>query len=93
MAAKALNMIDALLRTLCYKRAKGELEISIGVIRHYLALQNLVQFYIEGQQGLIPELAYLPIKAYFETGLPGFNPQPLVIRRSGMQRCSTSMVI
>jgi len=72
---KALNMIDALLRTLCYKRAKGELEISIGVIRHYLALQNLVQFYIEGQQGLIPELAYLPIKAYFETGLPGFNPQ------------------
>lgn len=72
---KALNMIDALLRTLCYKRAKGEIEISIGVIRHYLALQNLVQFYIEGQQGLIPELAYLPIKAYFETGLPGFNPQ------------------
>lgn len=72
---KALNMIDALLRILCYKRAKGELEISIGVIRHYLALQNLVQFYIEGQQGHIPELAYLPIKAYFETGLPGFNPQ------------------
>lgn len=72
---KALNMIDALLRTLCYKRAKGELEISIGVIRHYLALQNLVQFYIEGRKGLIPELAYLPIKAYFETGLPGFNPQ------------------
>lgn len=71
---KALNMIDALLRTLCYKRAKGELDISIGVIRHYLALQNLVQLYIEGQQGLIPELAYLPIKAYFETGLPGFNP-------------------
>ncbi|MFC6478641.1 TraM recognition domain-containing protein [Pseudomonas asuensis] len=71
---KALNMIDALLRTLCYKRAKGELDISIGVIRHYLALQNLVQFYIEGREGRIPELAYLPIKAYFETGLPGFNP-------------------
>ncbi len=71
---KALNMIDALLRTLCYKRAKGELDISIGVIRHYLALQNLVQFYIEGREGKIPELAYLPIKAYFETGLPGFNP-------------------
>jgi len=71
---KALNMIDALLRTLCYKRAKGELDISIGVIRHYLALQNLVQFYIEGREGKIPELAFLPIKAYFETGLPGFNP-------------------
>ncbi|EPR86852.1 hypothetical protein L292_2086 [Acinetobacter junii CIP 107470 = MTCC 11364] len=71
---KALNMIDALLRTLCYKRARGEIDISIGVIRHYLALQNLVQLYIEGRDGKIPELAFLPIKAYFETGLPGFNP-------------------
>lgn len=71
---RALNMIDALLRTLCYKRAKGELDISIDTIRHYLALQNLVQFYIEGREGKIPELAFLPIKTYFETGLPGFNP-------------------
>ncbi|MCC7005941.1 MAG: hypothetical protein IT497_04780 [Ottowia sp.] len=71
---KALNMIDALLRTLCYKRAKGELDISISVIRHYLSLQNLVQLYIEGLEGKLPELAFLPIKAYFETGLPGFNP-------------------
>lgn len=71
---KAINMIDALLRTLCYKRAKGELDISIGIIRHFLALQNLVEFYKEGKEGKIPELAFLPIKAYFETGLPGFNP-------------------
>jgi len=71
---RALNMIDALLRTLCYKRAKGELEISVGIIRHYLALPNLVQLYIEGREGKIPELAFLPIKAYFETGLPGFIP-------------------
>ena len=71
---KAINMIDALLRTLCYKRANGELDISISIIRHYLALQNLVQLYIEGKEGKIPELAFLPIKAYFETGLPGFNP-------------------
>jgi intracellular multiplication protein IcmO len=71
---RALNMIDALLRTLCYKRAKGELDISIDTIRHYLSLQNLVQFYIEGREGKIPDLAFLPIKTYFETGLPGFNP-------------------
>lgn len=71
---KALNMIDALLRTLCYKRAKGELTLSIGVIRDSLALQNLVKFYLEGKEGKIPELAFLPIKAYFENGLPGFNP-------------------
>jgi intracellular multiplication protein IcmO len=71
---KALNMIDAVLRTLCYKRARGEIDLSIGVIRHYLALHNLVQFYIEGREGKLPEMAFLPLKAYFETGLPGFNP-------------------
>jgi intracellular multiplication protein IcmO len=71
---KALNMMDAVLRTLCYKRARGELELSIGVIRHYLALHNLVQLYIEGREGKLPEAAFLPLKAYFETGLPGFNP-------------------
>lgn len=71
---RALNMIDAVLRTLSYKRAKGEGEISVGVLRHYLALPNLVQLYLDGLEGRIPELAFLPIKAYFETGLPGFNP-------------------
>lgn len=30
--------------------------------------------YIEGKAGKLPELAFLPLKAYFETGLPGFNP-------------------
>lgn len=71
---RALNMIDAVLRTLCYKRAIGELDISVSTLRHYLALPNLVHLYLEGQAGRIPELAFLPIKAYFETGLPGFNP-------------------
>ncbi|CAM4394025.1 Type IV secretory pathway%2C VirD4 components [Bordetella pseudohinzii] len=71
---KAINMIDAVLRILAFKRAQGELEISVQVIRDALALPNLVKFYLEGQQGLLPELAYLPIKAYFETGLPGFVP-------------------
>lgn len=70
---RALNMIDAVLRTLSYKRARGEVELSVGLIRHYLALPNLVELYLEGRAGKIPELAFLPIKAYFETGLPGFN--------------------
>lgn len=72
---KAINMIDALFRALCYKRARGELDISVTTIRHYLALQNLVSLYLEGREGKLPELAYLPIKAYFETGLPGFRPE------------------
>lgn len=71
---KAINLLDAILRSLCYKRAKGELDISIKEIRHHLALHNLVQLYLEGRDGKLPELAYLPIKAYFETGLAGFNP-------------------
>ncbi len=71
---KALNMIDAVIRVLCYKRAVGELDTSIPSIRHYLALDNLIEFYLEGRDGKLPELAWLPIKAYFETALPGFVP-------------------
>ncbi|MBA5690540.1 hypothetical protein [Rugamonas apoptosis] len=72
---KAITLMDALFRALCYKRARGEIDISVPVIRHYLALNNLVQLYLEGRAGQLPELAYLPIKAYFETGLPGFRPE------------------
>ncbi len=72
---RAINLLDALFRALCYKRARGEIDISVSVIRHYLALNNLVQLYLEGQAGRLPELAYLPIKAYFELGLPGFRPE------------------
>lgn len=72
--AKALNMLDAVIRVLCYKRALGEGDTSLPTIRDYLALENLVKLYIEGRDGKLPELAYLPIKAYFETGLPGFVP-------------------
>jgi intracellular multiplication protein IcmO len=71
---KAVNMMDALIRTLCYERAVGNITLSIGVIREYLALPNLVKLYLKGKKGEIPEFAFLPIKAYLETGLPGFNP-------------------
>jgi intracellular multiplication protein IcmO len=71
---KAVNMMDALIRTLCYERAVGNITLSIGVIREYLALPNLVKLYLKGKKGEIPAFAYLPIKAYLETGLPGFKP-------------------
>lgn len=71
---KAMNFMDAELRTLCYLRARGEGDTSLASIRHYMALQNLVQLYIRGKRGEIPETAFLPLKSYFETGLPGFNP-------------------
>lgn len=72
---KAVNMMDALIRTLCYERAVGNITLSIGVIREYLALPNLVKLYLKGKRGEIPEFAFLPIKAYLETGLPGFRPE------------------
>lgn len=72
---KAVNMMDALIRTLCYERAIGNITLSIGVIREYLALPNLVKLYLKGKKGEIPEFAFLPIKAYLETGLPGFRPE------------------
>jgi len=72
---KAVNMMDALIRTLCYERAVGNVTLSIGVIREYLALPNLVKLYLKGMQGKIPEFAFLPIKAYLETGLPGFRSE------------------
>lgn len=71
---KALNLISALTQVFCYKRALGDFEISIGQYRHYLALDNLVKLYKESLDPNVPELAYQPIKSYFETGLPGFNP-------------------
>ncbi|MEX3917871.1 hypothetical protein AB4Y43_16765 [Paraburkholderia sp. BR10872] len=71
---KAVNMMDALIRTLCYERAVGNVTLSIGVIREYLSLKNLVKLYLKGKKGELPEFAFLPIKAYLETGLPGFNP-------------------
>ncbi|SEI14376.1 type IV secretory system conjugative DNA transfer family protein [Paraburkholderia hospita] len=71
---KAVNMMDALIRTLCYERAVGNITLSIGVIREYLALPNLVKLYLKGKKQEIPEFAFLPIKAYLETGLPGFKP-------------------
>lgn len=72
---KAVNMMDALIRTLCYERAVGNITLSVGVIREYLALTNLVKLYLKGKKNEIPEFAFLPIKAYLETGLPGFKPE------------------
>ncbi|WP_088698682.1 hypothetical protein [Halomonas campaniensis] len=71
---KALNLISALTQVFCYKRAQGGFQISIGQYRHYLALDNLVKLYKESLEPGAPEIAYQPIKSYFETGLPGFNP-------------------
>lgn len=72
---KAVNMMDAVLRTLCYERAVGNIVLSIAVIREYLALPNLVKLYLKGVKKEIPEFAFLPIKAYLETGLPGFRAE------------------
>ncbi|GIK74505.1 MAG: phosphoesterase [Chloroflexota bacterium] len=71
---KAINMMDAVIRALCFLRARGEIELSIGAIREYLALPKLIELYLRGErQKDLPEVAYAPIKSYLETALPGFS--------------------
>lgn len=69
----AIAMMAAIVRTLCYKRAKGEVELSVRLIKDSMPLHRLVEFYKEGLAGIIPELAFEPLRNYFEMGLPGFN--------------------
>ncbi|HCA3439657.1 TPA: hypothetical protein MO340_004219 [Salmonella enterica subsp. salamae serovar 35:g,m,s,t:-] len=71
---KAINLADAIIRVLRYKDLKSELVLGIEALRKYLTLEELAKLYIEGTEGKIPPEAFASIKAYFETGLPGFNP-------------------
>ncbi|MBU2708717.1 TraM recognition domain-containing protein [Zooshikella marina] len=69
----AIAMMSAVVRTLCYKRAKGEVELSISEIQKNMELHGLVKLYKEGIRGEIPEKAFSSLKTYLEQGLPGFN--------------------
>lgn len=71
---KAINLADAIIRVLRYKHLTNELVLGIEAIRKYLALEELAKLYLEGMEGKLPEMAFAAIKAYLETGLPGFNP-------------------
>ena len=68
---KAINMMDAAIRALTYLRAKGEVDLSVSDLRQWIALPKLIELYLRRD---LPEAAYMPIKSYLETGLPGFNP-------------------
>lgn len=71
---KAINLADAIIRILRYKHLTNELVLGIEALRKYLALEELAKLYIEGIDGKLPDMAFAAIKAYLETGLPGFNP-------------------
>lgn len=66
---KSIAMMDAVLRALAFLRSTGELEISVQTIRDYIALPKLIELYLRGERGELPEDAYLPIKSYLETGI------------------------
>lgn len=71
---KAINLADAVFRILVFKRANGEGDTSVQSVRDALSLEYLAKCYLEGIENRLPELVFLPIKAYLETGLPGFVP-------------------
>ncbi len=66
---KAINLVDAIIRCLRYKHLRADLTSGIETIRQYMALEELVKLYKEGEAGLLPEAAYSPIAVYLKTGL------------------------
>jgi intracellular multiplication protein IcmO len=77
---KAINMMDGVVRLLCYLRARGEIQqISFETYREYISLPKLCEIFKKAETdptnrfGGLPALAYQPIRSYLMTGLPGFN--------------------
>ncbi len=73
---RGLNMFRGICRAVTHKRDKGELTLSIEVLREYLSLDKIGELYIEGYKqadgGPWPT-PYLGVKSYLEVGLPGFQ--------------------
>ena len=68
--AKAISMKNALVQTIAYLRAKGDMLMSVSAIREQMALDNMVKL------AMIPDLppaAAAAIRSYLSSGLPGFS--------------------
>jgi intracellular multiplication protein IcmO len=73
---RGLNMFRGICRAVTHKRDKGELTLSIEVLREHLSLDKIGELYVEGYKqadgGPWPT-PYLGVKSYLEVGLPGFQ--------------------
>lgn len=85
---RGLNLFRGVCRALVYKRDRGELTLSIEVLREYLSLDKIEELYIEGWkmandgQGPWPT-PYLGVKSYLEVGCPGFKID-IMLRKHGL---------
>jgi len=83
---RGLNMFRGICRAVTHKRDKGELTLSIDVLREHLSLDKIGELYVEGYKladgGPWPT-PYLGVKSYLEVGLPGFQVTNL-LRKHGL---------
>lgn len=68
--AKAINMKNALVQTIAYLRAKGDMLMSVAAIREQMALDNMIKLAMRTD---IPPAAAAAIRSYLSSGLPGFS--------------------
>jgi len=69
---KAINMKNALVQTIAYLRAKGDMLMSVAAIREQMALDNMIKLAMRND---IPPAAAVAIRSYLSSGLPGFSWQ------------------
>ena len=73
--SKAIAMIGGVVNAAAYLRSKQEVQLSVKTLRHYMALQNLIELWKRGKGNEFPEAAIAPINAYLSVGLAGFNAE------------------
>lgn len=69
-SAKA--MMTALINALCYKRARGELQLSQRVIQRYLPLTEMAALYLEAKENKWHKEGYEALETYL-ANVPGFQ--------------------
>lgn len=84
--AKAINMKNALVQTIAYLRAKGDMLMSVSAIREMMALDNMVKLAMRDD---IPPAAAAAIRSYLSSGLPGFDWK---LARKGKQQASDTLL-
>lgn len=68
----AKSYLEAMLNALCYKRARGELELNQNIIREHLSLHKIVELYNEAIENDWHKEGYSALETYL-SNLAGFN--------------------